>query len=328
MRQANHVVQRVLALIQSRRNRRLETVLGSALLLASLGFLAVTVAQGWTQLRPHLSKISLLPLALAQLCAIAALGLGAVMWGLIQSAVGLGLTWRESVIIHLVSAVTKYAPGYGWQYLSKAYLTKKKGSSTKSVGYAILTEFVLLITGGVLVAAAWRLSAGEGASLLGALPPWSWMLASGIALSVSVGWSLVTPHLAWTAGDRPDARARLLALALGVGGIGWTLFAAATWLVSRSIYPVDATTFPQHVVALVASVILGILVIVVPGGLGVREASLALLLESALPFSLGVVVAVVLRLSIVLWELVGFLLALRLRRSEQAGASGSDRTVF
>ena len=75
---------------------------------------------------------------------------------------------------------------------------------------------------------------------------------------------------------------------------------------SRSLYPVPLSAFPQHAVALVVSSIVGILVIVVPAGLGVREATLAWLLADTLPIEIGVIVSILIRLGIVVGELFAF----------------------
>lgn len=314
MRQASQFFQRVLRFHHSKRGRRLERLVGIALLAASLVFLSAILIQGWSQVRPYLSQISLVPLVIGQLCTIAALLLGAMMWSLIQQAMGLGFSWQESMTIHMMSSITKYVPGYAWQYLSKAYLSGRRGGSTSRITLAILTEFALLVTGGVVVAAACGLLGRQDWQFAWDVPPWAWWLSGTVALLVGIGWNLATLRLA-RSGDRLVARARLLWYALGIGMVGWITFAAAAWLTSRSLYPVTASMFPQHVVALVTSVIVGLIIVIVPGGLGVRETSLAVLLSSVVPFTLGLVVGVMIRLSIILWELVGFGVALQLRKS-------------
>lgn len=327
MRQAIRFLQRVHRFVQSKRFRRLERILGAALLTASLLFVSTILIRGWAQLRPHLGKISLVPLIVGQLCTIAALLLGAVMWSLIQQAMGLGLSWRESITIHMTSSITKYIPGYAWQYLSKAYLSKRRGSSSRPITLAILSEFALLIAGGVVVAAAWGLLGHHDWRLAWDVPLWVWILAGGCGLLIGTAWILTASRLTRSKTSLV-ARARLLWCALGVGMVGWVMFAAAVWLMSRSMYPVSLRVFPQHVVALVTSVIVGLIIVIVPGGLGIRETLLAALLAGVLPFTLGLVVGVMIRLSIILWELVGFSIALRLRKGRpMEPLRGSENTV-
>ena len=281
-----------------------------AILTASLLFVSAILIRGWSQLRPHLSQISLAPLIVGQLCTIAALLLGAVMWSLIQQAMGLGFSWQESMVIHMISSITKYIPGYAWQYVSKAYLSKRRGSSARPITLAILTEFALLVAGGVVVAAAWGLLGHRDWRLAWDIPLWVWILAEAVGLLIGIAWNLVAPRL--TSNENGSVvRVRLLWCAGAVGMLGWITFAAAVWLMSRSVYPVSLSVFPQHVVALVTSVIVGLIVVIVPGGLGIRETLLAVLLAGVLPFTLGLVVGVMIRFSIILWELIGFGIALR-----------------
>ncbi len=312
--------------VQSKRSRQLERFLGIVLLVTSLFFVSTILIRGWEQLRPHLSRVSLIPLIAGQICIIIALILGAVMWSLIQQAIGLGFSWQESMTIHMISSITKYVPGYAWQYVSKAYLSKRHGSSAKPITLAILTEFALLITGGVVTVATWGLLGYQDWQLAWRVPSWGWVLAGSIGLLVGTGWNLAASRLAISE-DGFIARTRLLWSAFGIGMIGWIMFAAAAWLLSSSVYSVDLSMFPQHVVALVISVIGGLIIVIVPGGLGIRETLLALLLAGILPFTLALVVGVMIRISIILWELVGFGIAFRLRKGKPEECHSSGETV-
>jgi hypothetical protein len=227
--------------------------------------------------------------------------------------------------IHMISSITKYVPGYAWQYISKAYLSKRGGSSTRPITLAILTEFALLVTGGVVTAAAWGLFGYQEWQLAWNVPSWGWVLAEIVGLLAGTGWSVAASRLVRNE-DGFMARTGLLWCAFGVGIVGWIMFAAAVWLMSSSVYSVNLSMFPQHVVALVTSVIGGLIIVIVPGGLGVRETLLAVLLAGVLPFTLALVVGVMIRLSIILWELVGFGIAFQLRKVRRVESLSSGET--
>ena len=313
MRNIKQFVENAFDLLNSKRKRWLERLIGVGILAFSLVFLFIALVRGWAQLEPHLRDISFIPLVAGQFFIVIALLLGIVMWGVIQQAVGLGLGWQECVVIHLASNVTKYAPGYAWQYLGKAYIGRKRGGSSRQVVFMVLTELVLLIIGGIFITALWGLLSDQHWHFSPVRMRWVWLLSGVFASLAAVGWNVLIPGLA-NGGDRLVRYPRLLWWALVVGMVGWFMFAIAAWFMSRSLYPVSLSTFPQHGVALVTSVVVGIAIIVVPGGLGVREALLATLLTGVLPFTLGVVVGMLLRISIVFWELVGFGLAFHLNR--------------
>jgi len=314
---------------QTGRGRKMKKLVGTVILASSLLFLSAVLIQSWPQITPYLRRMDIRLLAAGQLCTIVALLLGGVMWSLIQAAFDLGFSWREGIALHLVSGITKYIPGYAWQYVSKAYLSQKRGASLKRITVAMLTEFVLLLTGGVITATPWGwlvLRFWHPLSLV--LPSWGWPIVGTTALLVIATWNSMAAR--WGAGDHCQVRQGGLWAALGAAIGGWMALAAAAWLMSRALYPISADDFPQHVVALVVSGIAGLLAIVVPSGLGVREMTLALLLQGVLPLTIGIVVSILVRLSIVLGELIGIAVVLRLgwyrlRAPEREGKEGTGR---
>ncbi|RMF29429.1 MAG: hypothetical protein D6759_13860 [Chloroflexi bacterium] len=296
---------------RTEQGRRLEKIVGTALLVGSLLFLSAILVRSWPQIAPYLGRMNGWLLVAGQACTLLALLLGGVMWSLIQAAFGLGFGWREGIVIHLVSGITKYIPGYAWQYMSKAYLSRKRGASPKRITMAMLTEFILLLAGGLIAAVPWGMLAPRlHRSLPLTLPLWGWPLIGVMALAVVTTWNATATRL--VAGDHRRAGQGPLWSALGAAVVGWMAVAAAAWLMSRALYPVSLGDFPQHVIALVVSGIVSLLVIIVPSGLGVREMTLALLLTGTLPLTLGVMVSILVRLSVVLGELMGLGVVLRL----------------
>ena len=63
--------------------------------------------------------------------------------------------------------------------------------------------------------------------------------------------------------------------------------------------------FSQSLFALIASGIVSILIVIIPSGLGVREATLAALLTGLLTFEIATVVSILMRLSVIISELMG-----------------------
>ena len=276
--------------------------------MASCVFVAVGLGRGWQELEPHLDELRPGPLAFGQMWVLAALLMGGVSWALLQRALGLGAGWGEATANHFVSGITKYLPGYAWQYLSKGYLSRGHGAAPKQIAVALLTEFVLLMAAGLVTMAPAAVLADPGWRLSELVPGWGWACAAVVALMGTVYWTVfVTRQL--PAPSRARAR-QLLWFAFALSSAGWLMFAAAAWCFSRSLANVPVSAFPQHIVALNASVILGILVFVIPVGLGIRESALSLLLVGVLPLELGIAVSLLVRLGVVAGELLAFALAL------------------
>jgi hypothetical protein len=296
------------------RGSRLEKFLAGAIMLGSLTFVALALWRGWGEVAPSLQHVDGWLLAAAEGCILVALLLGGITWAWVQQGMGLGFGFGESLGVHFLSAITKYLPGYAWQFLSKAYLVRGRQVSPGAIGLALLTEFVLLLLGGGVLAFALAGWYGPAWPVIRPIPRWVWLAAgtfTGLSLTGYLGWLV---RRLKTNGQA--IAARCLWLALAAGTIGWGFFALAAWLAARSLLPVAVADLPQAAFALILAMLASILVLFVPGGVGVREMALAFLLQGMLPLSLGVTVSLLLRLGVVLGELGGFGLAFLARQTD------------
>ena len=295
----------------------LEKIITIGVLFLSLSFLILVLSKGWYEVVPYLKQINLL-LLLAGLCStFVALLLGGLMWWLVQKGMGLGLGLYESITIHFTSDISKYMPGYAWQYMSKAYLVNRSHKApARQIGIAMLSEFILLTLGGAAFAGLLGWIYKLDLPIKWHIPGWLWLVVAGISLLAILGWIIWVPRL--LVDQRMNFHGIFLWLAMIVGLIGWLTFSLAVWLIARSLFPLRWDGFPQVGFALALSAIIGILVIFAPNGIGVREASMALLLQGLLPLPIGAVVSVLVRLSVILGELICFALVFRKVKQMQA----------
>src|SRR5206468_1409971 len=129
----------------------------------------------------------------------------------------------------------------------------------------------------------------ERAQLPWTAPRWLWLTVCGIALIGTVGWILCLPRLIKNDETNRDKAMQpvWLYLAWVSALIGWLLYAAACWFSVRSLYPITLDALPQNLVAIVGASLISLLIIVIPGGLGVKEATLTTLLAGLIPFTIG-----------------------------------------
>ena len=291
---------------------RVRRILGLLILAGVLIFLGATLIESWAQVRPYLDRMNPSRVLAGQLCTLIAFAIGGLAWFYIQLAFGFDVTWQQGLVIHLASNATKYLPGYVWQYASKAYLSKEKDTSTQRLSLAILSEVVLLFSSGIVAACVTGGLAGDYWSFPWAVPRWVWPVAGTVTALLTVGWVAFMNRLADAKGR--SVRVRWLLAVWLVDATGWILYGVACWLFVDAFSSIPAADFAQCLVALVASAIVSLLVIFVPSGLGVREATLAALLVGMIPFSLGVVVGIAVRLSVIISELLGVVAVLGLNR--------------
>ena len=300
------------------RLRLVKWVLAIIIVGLSLYYLIANITRGvadlkelrWQARWPAL----LASLALTLVCVV----LGGWVWNLVLRSLGHDPGMRASMRVHLRSNVTKYVPGFAWQIVGKAYLTRAEGVPAQIVGVAIGLEFGLLLVTGVFLAAL-LLPAGY---LELSRPP-SYLPALRLVVALLMAFILAgLPWLArvWTTYARRKKWSRWEmevwpgAIWSASGGLvaGWLLLGLAFHLLVVAVYPVNWQVLPVSIFSLIVSFLVSLLVIFIPSGIGVREGAMAYLMGSVVPAAPASAIAILARLSLVICETIGFFLALRL----------------
>jgi hypothetical protein len=112
----------------------------------------------------------------------------------------------------------------------------------------------------------------------------------------------------------PPGMRVILGLALGYA-VYWVLTGLAFAALVRAMFPLPASDVPLAIAGYSASYAVGFLSLLTPGGLGVREGVLVLALAPVMPAGPALVVALVSRLWMMLFELLGAVAAYALERA-------------
>lgn len=243
---------------------------------------------------------------------ITAVFLGASGWWFTLRALGQPVPWLGSARAHCLSNLAKYLPGYAWQLLGKAYLTKQMGIPNRAIGLGMVLELlVILLTGfflGVILIPADLVFQWSDSEDLIRLLPFIRALAL-ILLCISpliISYTLknqfgsqiemrIVPSMVWA-----TVLTSLLA---------WLLFGLAFWLLGASLIPLPHAGIPLFIFTLAASLIISLLTIFVPGGIGVRESVMVFILSmNYLSAPVAVIVAALSRLVVILSELLSAVL--------------------
>jgi len=257
--------------------------------------------------------------ALSELCSIGSVLAGALGWWLMLGALGQPLAWGEAARIHVFANLAKYLPGYAWQLLGKAYLTRQAGVPGRAVAAAMILELAQLVLGGLwLGALAWPGTLVPGWLGTVSLTGWLWAARIGLLLILAglpfaAAWLLKRqPKLV------PDVRLmpwRMLAAGLVIV-LGWLLLSLSYWVLGAALRPLSLDQFGLFTFTLAASMLIGLAVLIVPGSIGVRESIMVMILGPALGAPLAVIVAVLSRL---VWTLSELLSALGFRIHQRMG---------
>lgn len=249
-------------------------------------------------------------LAISWLLTILAVFTGAIGWGLILRSLSQQLPWVESIYTHLASNLAKYVPGYAWQLVGKAYLTKQYGITTPMIGSAMVLELALLINIGLVLAIAFI----PGELLADWLSTLSIDLNIHVIRGICFGVLLIfsfsfmylfrRSQLKW--GNYTIELPMLLA-AIIVILASWLIFGVSYWLLGVSFITIPISYLPKFIFVLTSSFIIGLAIVIIPGGIGVRESIMVYLLTSmSIPSSIAVLIATLSRITLVISELSSY----------------------
>ncbi len=291
---------------------RVRRAAGILLVLAAAAFLGLSIQRNWSQLRDFDWHVSLPALGASVLALVLVLGSGVFVWGrVLHRFPHRPVEFRTLLRIWFVSNLARYIPGKVWQFVSAAELAHRAGLSRTLLLTSLLVHVAFSLLAAVLIAIptqplpALGLDADPRILLVAAA-----VVAAGIVHPAVINGILrLVPRalkrdvLVWE--GRWIDGLELLALAL----FNWAIYGLAFALFVDAVVDVPWSAVPPLAGVNALAFVTGYLAIVAPGGLGAREAALAVLLRPFAPAGVASLLAVVSRLWMVAAELLGALLA-------------------
>lgn len=242
-------------------------------------------------------------------------------WRLVLKGTGASLSFSAACKVYFGSNMGKYLPGKIWQILGMVYLAEKRGiSRVRSFTSSVVSQFFGVFSG-LLVGMAFLVPAGRTTFLGSAI--WFWavlvlfVIICGVFLSQPALLQRVMNRLLLLLHKEPvefrfDSSGLLLYILLY--GVSWILFGVAFFFFSMgAVNPEIDFLWPATAGFSIATVC-GFLAIIVPGGLGVREGILVLLLSGFLPSHLATLLALSYRLWFTVVEVILFGASFLIRR--------------
>lgn len=195
---------------------------------------------------------------------------------------GGALSWSRLFRVIYASQMARFLPGGFWGYVGQVYLGSREGVGAGKMILASGAHTLLNVMTGLLLA-LWLLPKSGVSGLAWGAGPILWV---GTAASVALlprGMKFLHRRFS-AAGDDGPGRLETSSL-LGFSflyGAHWLLYGVAFWIFLLSVHAVERLTFAKAFGALALAGVAGLVVPFVPGGLGVREGTLAFLLEPSL----------------------------------------------
>lgn len=294
---------------------------------AVLAFGVSYVAGRWTQVSDAFIRINPAVLVLAFVLVLAALFLSMISWLVLWPAFGVRLGLRQGVRVFFVSQLGKYLPGSVWPIAAQAQMAKAVGLSRAASVVLSLISMLVSIAVGIVI----------GLVLVPFINPaliaqYWWVTAIGLAMVVCLlpkilSWGV---HLVLRLLRRRDAAfdydAAVAAKSTGAQAANWVAGGLHLWVLVVALGGAPLTTLVPCLAAFPLAFCIGILLIPVPAGIGVREAVITIILATAASGSIALTAAIVSRLLYALGDFasagVSMLVARRSAPSEGAGADG------
>lgn len=286
--------------------------LGPGVAALALAFLAVQLYAGWGEVSRQSFRINYIMLFLSGLFFGASYFLTALVWTEVLRALGTKISWRKGFRIMYLAELGKYLPGKVWSYAGLVYLGEQEGlGGSRALLGSLMMLALQTLVGLAMVVGGYAVWSGRFHAAL---------LAVGLAALVGA-WALLHPGLLpkpfaavgrWAHGwrgektDYPAAvassyadRARLLALV----ALNWLVAGAGMYLFINAFYGLEPGDLPLVVAIYAASWLSGYYSLIVPSGLGVREAVQAYSLTLIVPWPVAVFLALATRLWLTLGDL-------------------------
>jgi uncharacterized membrane protein YbhN (UPF0104 family) len=273
---------------------------------AILYFLIRTVVRQWSLIKTFPWEYRPVPFVASLVVQVAALFFWAAIWRQMVVRSGNAIGRADGVRIYLVSNLAKYIPGSVWGYVSRFYLGEGRGLTATGVGVSVVWELGMAILASlVLTAAILPVYPGEIPDTILLLVILAALVClAGLIPPISNRWLRLLNR--WQSTQPPPTfRWSDFAFYLTAAIATHILVGTAFFLFTRSLIDVEGSAWWSFVGMWSFSVTAGMVVVLVPYGLGVREGVLALLLQPFLPVESAVLISIASRL----WTIASELLA-------------------
>lgn len=289
-----------------------------AVLLVSLGFMTWLLYQQWGRIRALQLHVDPAMMAIAVAGLIVLFFLDAYGWHLIMRALGHRAKAPQNIRIWMVSSLARYLPGGVWGYLSRAALCSEQGIPLVSSSLGLYLETLLLMASSLAVGfPALMFVSGLPINPLSATLFWI-----GLSLLMHPRIVALTRYLPGRPGklfasvSLPSARRTFLLYVYYL--VFWILFGAVFVCFVHAIYPLPIQAWIPVGASFSMSFLVGFIFVFVPGGIGIREGLLYILLLPFLPPAASLIVSVGSRIWVILGEGIAVALAVALFRAPRS----------
>jgi uncharacterized membrane protein YbhN (UPF0104 family) len=292
------------------RRSSLHSAVGGLVMISSFGYLGYMLVRNWGQLASYEWRIDYRQTAFAFVCYSLSLVLAVLGWGVIMSHFTQVRDLRRHLKYYVYTNLLRRLPAPLLYLFGRVYLYEREGVAKSLMVTISLVEWILIVLSGIIV---YLLSL----PFLPSSPVWHnpWFPAAILIAGVVLLHPRIIRVILRLLGQKE------LPVSLGYGsilacliiyGLVWTGGGLMLYAAINSLYVLPFTLLPTVIGAWVLSGLITTLVFVTSAGLGLKELTLGLLLGYIMPSPLAIVVALLMRVCLIVFEIVWGIVALKL----------------
>lgn len=257
-------------------------------------FVGNAVREGYVDITTLHTGLTMFPLVLASGAAVVRGLYTPVKWWYVLDHDGTPIGYLETARIFYLAQLSSYIPGGFWQYLDMGHRASEAGKELGTVGHSLLYLHGMTVASGLFYAAV------MAAITLPRYAPVFTAAAAVIVLgalfaerAVETG-KTVLARFGMRIEAHPVGRRRLMGLFV-VALVNWLFNGLVIYFLVAAFTTIEPAMFIPLSGIMAVSWAAGFLVLIVPGGLGVREGVMVVLLTPLTSSSVAVAVAVLAR---------------------------------
>jgi glycosyltransferase 2 family protein len=288
-----------------RRGLRIAIQVGVTLLI--FGFLVLTVADQWSELRDKGVRFDVIWLLPAFLVLPLFYIFGAIGWELIVRFLGYRLRPVRAQVVWGQPLLARYVPGSVSFIFARVLLAERAGIPRRITLASIVYELAIGTIASFAVGCYFFI---DHPDLQGEL--WRWAVLALLPLSIAVLHPRIFgPLSAWALGKfgrepLPKTMPMQAVLAmLGFYVVMWVLIGIGVFFVARSVHPFPLSEIAEVGAAQSLANVAAVMSLVAPAGLGVRDAAFAWAVKGAgVTFGVGALIAIAVRAVLTIIEVL------------------------
>jgi uncharacterized membrane protein YbhN (UPF0104 family) len=301
-------------------------ILAAAVVLVIFFFLTRSLVRNWHQIPFSDLRFNPLYLLLSFIFLLLTFLIFVKAWQAIIRSLQADISYPFAFWVMAASQTAKYVPGGVWFALGRVYLAKSEKLSAEKIGVSVIIETGLTFLAGILLFFL-ALSLAKPENLINyflLIPVFFFIILilypPVLERFVNIGLKII---------KRPPVKIKMrygsvLGIAIYFLGL-WLAQMIGYFLLINALYPVPLGQFPALAAIYIISWMAGFIVILAPGGLGVREGTMTLLLSSIIPSALAIGISFLSRVWITVFEIAIFFTGLVIYRTKVRSSPVNSR---